>query len=338
VKHTPPTRRLPDRPDLGQLKRQAKELLAAFLSRDPDAVAEVNRFYHEADAAAFALHDAQLVMARAHGYDSWPKLKAYVDGVTIQRLVEAVRANDLDGVRAILRVRPELVNTVERWNYEYTALHYAVLERMPEMTRLLMRFGADPHAGISPHNEATSAWTIATERGFNEIAAILREEEQRRDAAALATDEPLIALRRAMRSGDEDQVIAAIERYPELVQFQMPGNRRTPLHLASALLLRRTVARLLDLGTNVNVRAADGTTPLDVAGMLCDTARRAESMADMIEFLKDRGAEMTPRSAVILGDEGFLRARHADGSLPEPQDDQGWLLRLAVDCDRPDIL
>jgi len=113
VPHTLPTRKLPARPDLRQLKRQAKQLLEAFLSGDPNAVAEVNRFYHDADPATFALHDAQLVLARSYGYDSWPKLKAYIDGVTVRRLVAAARANNVEEVRAILRIRPELVDTVE---------------------------------------------------------------------------------------------------------------------------------------------------------------------------------------------------------------------------------
>ena len=53
--------RFRDRPDLAQLKRQAKELLKAFVAGDAAAVAEVNAHYQRADAARFALHDAQLV-------------------------------------------------------------------------------------------------------------------------------------------------------------------------------------------------------------------------------------------------------------------------------------
>jgi hypothetical protein len=34
------------------------------------------------DARTFALHDAQFALARAYGFESWPKLKAAVDGVT----------------------------------------------------------------------------------------------------------------------------------------------------------------------------------------------------------------------------------------------------------------
>src|SRR5690242_7024563 len=103
-------RTLPPNPDLDQLKRQAKELLKAFVAGKPEAVAEVNAWYRRADPASFALHDAQLVMARAHGFDSWPKLKAHVDGVTIQRLVDAVKSGTVAEVRAMLKTRPELAN------------------------------------------------------------------------------------------------------------------------------------------------------------------------------------------------------------------------------------
>lgn len=58
-----------EHPDLDQLKRQAKELLKAFTTGLPDAVAEVNAHYRGADAATFALHHAQLVLARAYGFD-----------------------------------------------------------------------------------------------------------------------------------------------------------------------------------------------------------------------------------------------------------------------------
>ncbi|MGH9374177.1 MAG: hypothetical protein ACRD15_21900 [Vicinamibacterales bacterium] len=290
------------------------------------------------DAATFALHDAQLVLARSYGYDSWPKLKAYVDGVTVKRLVTATCANDLEEVRAILRIRPELVNTVEAWNYEYTALHYAVLDRLPGMVRTLMQLGADPHAGINPHTGATSPLTIATERGYDDIAAILREEEQRREADRPTADAVPPELSRALRAGDEDRAMEILEQHPALIHFEVPDNRRTLLHLASALLCRRTVLWLLDHGSNVSARARDGSTPLEVVGLLCTAIDRTERIPAVAQLLRDRGAALTERSAVILGDAEFLRARHADGALVTPQDEHGWLLRLAVDCDRPDIL
>ncbi len=156
----PPTRTLRDRPDPSQLKRQAKELLKAFAGGDADAIAEVGSHYHGASAATFALHDAQLVLARSYGFESWPKLKAYVDGVTVRRLVEAVFAGDITAVKSMLSARPELVHLDVSEYDEHRALHYAVLRRQPEIVRLLMRYGADARKGIWPHRDATSPLTM----------------------------------------------------------------------------------------------------------------------------------------------------------------------------------
>jgi Ankyrin repeats (3 copies) len=170
-----------------------------------------------------ALHDAQLVLARSYGYDSWPKLKSVVDGVTVQRLLAAVHANDHAAVAAMVRVRPELVNSVETAGYEYTALHHAVIERMPDMVRTLMRLGADARIGIYPNTDATSAMTIAAERGYDDMLAILREEERRRESSPTAEDVTLAELRRAFRAGDEESAIGVLRRHPELVRFAEPG-------------------------------------------------------------------------------------------------------------------
>ena len=96
-----PTRAFREHTDLNQLKRQAKELLDSFRTGDGAANAEVNAHYGAADPDTFALHDAQLVLARAYGFASWPKLKAYVDGATAKRFLEAVRPGDSAGESAV---------------------------------------------------------------------------------------------------------------------------------------------------------------------------------------------------------------------------------------------
>jgi len=190
VKQKLSLRRMRKHPDLEQLKRQSKELLAAFRAADSAAVHEVNACYDDPQPATFALHDAQLVIARSYGFDSWPKLKAYVDGVTIRRLVEAVRIGGIESVRTMLKARPELANMAVSYGDEHRAIHYAVMHRQPEITRLLMRKGADARAGIHPHRDATSAWTLAHERGYDDLVAIIQEEEKRR---AKPADEPNVA-------------------------------------------------------------------------------------------------------------------------------------------------
>src|SRR5580704_16668389 len=171
-----------EQPDLAQLKRQAKELLNDFMNGNDTAAAEISAHYDIADTATFALHDAQLVIARSYGFDSWPKLKAYVDGATIRRLVEAVSVGDIAHVRTMLKARPELANMTVSYGDEHRAIHFAVMHRWPEIVRLLMQNGANARAGIDPHRDATSAWTLANERGYQELVSIIEEEENRREA------------------------------------------------------------------------------------------------------------------------------------------------------------
>jgi len=81
------TRRLPEKPDLAQERKRAKELLNALRSNDADAIVRL-RSHHPrfADltpdvlgAASVKLSDAQWVIAREYGFPSWPSLKAHID-------------------------------------------------------------------------------------------------------------------------------------------------------------------------------------------------------------------------------------------------------------------
>jgi ankyrin repeat protein len=337
----PPTRTLRERPDLDQLKRQAKELLEAFRDGDASAVAEVNAHYRAADRTQFALHDAQLVLARSYGFDSWPKLKAHVDGVTVKRLIDAVRANDVAQVCAMLKARPELVHTDMAENNEHRALHYAVFQRAPEMVRVLMEHGADARKGIYPHRDATSALTLATERGYDEIVAIIQEEEQQRrqTRSKAATVSPAQdELIEAIWKGDEVRALAILESTPALIHAR---DRRgwAPLHAAAAVLNERLVAWLLQHGADANQPGPADQTPLDLAdGRGWRRASGLERYPAVVGMLRQRGAELTARSAVALGEADWLRARHAQGLLENRIEGPGGLLSIAVRHDRPEIL
>src|SRR5690242_5991269 len=68
-------RRLPVRPDLDQLKRQAKELLKAIRARHASAQAEVDHFQPDPSHPDKAkLSDARLALARAYQAPSWMRL------------------------------------------------------------------------------------------------------------------------------------------------------------------------------------------------------------------------------------------------------------------------
>ena len=90
---------LPDRLNLDHLKKQAKQLIRLYRSRDAAAMA---RFRSTLPAAAglsdedlssrgLRLHDAQSCVAREHGFASWPDLKRYVEVQAVAREARAVR-------------------------------------------------------------------------------------------------------------------------------------------------------------------------------------------------------------------------------------------------------
>lgn len=99
-----PERRLPVRPDLDQLKRQAKELLEAIRRGDSDALAELRTHHPEPPApAATKLADAQLALARAYEAPSWMRLAQACE------LVDAIWRDDAEAVVTLIRSNPKLL-------------------------------------------------------------------------------------------------------------------------------------------------------------------------------------------------------------------------------------
>src|SRR5689334_7449051 len=253
----PPTRAMRETPDLDQLKRQAKELLEAYRAQSPDAVTDVTAHHRAATLETFALHDAQFVLARSYGFESWPKLKAAVDGVTTTRLHEAVQKGDLGAVRALLARRPEIVDLLPAGpsGFEIRALHIAVLARDVEMTRLLLEAGADTRGGIWPNRAATSPRTIAEERGYDEIVELMAAHEEKRGASnASALDDGARRLQDAMSTGGEEAVIAVFESQPALAGI-CPPDGVTMLHRAVGHGLLRVAKWLIEHGADPNQKS-----------------------------------------------------------------------------------
>src|SRR5215510_46591 len=67
-----PDRDLPARPNLAQYRKRAKDLLRQWRHGDNDALGRL-RDHHPHPPAIPVLADAQLVVAREHGVESWPR-------------------------------------------------------------------------------------------------------------------------------------------------------------------------------------------------------------------------------------------------------------------------
>jgi ankyrin repeat protein len=104
---------LPERPDLDQLRRQAKELRDAARRGDAGALERFASQNLTPSQGPVGLAAAQLVVARELGFSSWPKLRAAVDSAVAMRAgVEEFVAASVDGsiraARAIFDADPDI--------------------------------------------------------------------------------------------------------------------------------------------------------------------------------------------------------------------------------------
>lgn len=135
-----PSRRLPVRPHLEQLHRQAKELLHAVHAGDTNAITELREHHPDSiDPSVAKLADAQLVLARTYGASSWSRLLHAV------QLADAIWRDDLEGVRAIITHNNALIHehvlirTDSNWGPPMT---YAANLGRNDIIRLLRQHGA----------------------------------------------------------------------------------------------------------------------------------------------------------------------------------------------------
>jgi len=100
-----PERRLPVKPDLDQLKNQAKDLLGAIRAGDQSAIAEFEQYHpKKIDPANAKLADAQLVLARSYEASSWTRL------VQSCQLIDAIWRDDVEAVRNLVVSNPHLLH------------------------------------------------------------------------------------------------------------------------------------------------------------------------------------------------------------------------------------
>lgn len=110
-------RHFPVRPNLDQLKHQAKDLLRAVRQGDPDAIEELRKHHPQQDPKQGAkavepsdakLADVQAALARSYGLASWSRL------VTACRMTDAIWRGDADTVRALVVKDPRLLHESAR--------------------------------------------------------------------------------------------------------------------------------------------------------------------------------------------------------------------------------
>ena len=135
---------LPERPDLDQLRRQAKELRDAARHGDPAAVERFARHHRTAPPGVVTLAAAQLVIARELGFASWPQLKAAVDAyaATPERRAEIFVAASIEGHRREAERILDADPAIARYSLEAAAV-------LGDSELVGERLGFDPAAAVA---------------------------------------------------------------------------------------------------------------------------------------------------------------------------------------------
>ena len=109
-----PSQSLPARPNLEQLKNQAKDLLKAYRAGHPSAIARFRESMprllgpvdDQPDSPSLSLRDAQQVVAVEYGFPSWSHMHTHIqerkDVLMFEMTVEGVRVSHKNQQRVVV--------------------------------------------------------------------------------------------------------------------------------------------------------------------------------------------------------------------------------------------
>src|SRR5215469_39387 len=180
-----PVKPLPQNPSLVHLKYQAKDLLKEHAAHDRQAAQRIREFHPRFERALdpeifevrLSLSDAQLTIAREHGFPSWPRLKRHIEKPTLadrldlphheriedvpfRRAVDLLDAGDVAGLRQHLGQHRNLVHEhvlFEGGNYfqnptllefvaENPVRHGKLPQQIVEVAKVILDAGAEQSA------------------------------------------------------------------------------------------------------------------------------------------------------------------------------------------------
>ena len=249
------------RPNLEQYRKQAKELAQECEQRSSDAIARMRRNhprFHQlpetdATAATVNLTDAQLVIAREHGFESWPKFSKHIEMIRIIESVDSLTdpvaafievacsprhsghgSGKLDYAEMILARYPEVATS-----NIYTA---AILADEMTVRGLLQRDSTSATATGGPHG-----WDALTYLCFSRYLRI----DESRSEAFVRTARTLLDAGASAKTGWTEMIdhptprptfesaiygVAGVARHAELTRLLLergadPNDEETPYHV-----------------------------------------------------------------------------------------------------------
>ena len=360
---------LPPRPNLGQYKKLAKDLVKACKSAEPNAIHEWSARWIETLAklseititpdlpvaidrwidqvadfarkkltatgnAKCSLADAQFVIARSHGFESWPKFAHHIEGLArasspisnFETAADAIVSGDVATLDHLLRADPELIRARSAREHRATLLHYisangveGYRQKTPtnavQVAEILLNAGAEIDAEADVYGGG--ATTLAL------VATSVHPER-----AGVQEDLLALLLQRGAKIHHDERIVSAC---------LANGRRRAAEFLAAC-------------GAHLDLEAAAGVGRLEAVraffsndATLQSTATKAQmergflwaceyGRNDVVEFLLRKGVDLQTQAntgqtalhwAVIGGQLGTIKLLIARGASLEEKNSYG---------------
>lgn len=326
-------KQLPASPSLEQLKKQAKSLWKGHRAADSEALTRIRENHprskklseQQVAASAFALADAQLVIASEYGFASWAKLQSHVKALAaasstaeaFASLRDAAGKGDLAQLNRLLDAHPELID--ERGGEGVrTALHQAVFGNREAAVKLLLERGANPNIRCEGDNAYPLHFAVEKHRlpiirllvehgadtigqgDYHELEVIGWAtawdyiQPNPETVAYLLEHGARHNIFSAVAMGEPEVIRELVARTPSDLERRMNGTRMRgmPLHLAVMKNQPASLTTLLDLGANTESLDEAGFSALDLAGL--------NGRHDLVQALLEHGAKVRLPAAVAL--------------------------------------
>lgn len=276
---------LPARPSLDWLRKRAKLSLKQLRLTRPTA----------------KLADAQLALAREHGFSSWRSLKAEIDARTtspappaespteelIAEFLQLISTGELPRIRQLLKENPGLINATgphPHWGGRPQPLHVAIESGRQPVIDLLLRSGADANGSNAEYDHWSPMMIAIGKKRLPAQQALLKRGAR-------------IGVVEALMKGDDRTVLRLLK----------PGPSALPVapNQGSLLMFARTtkaIDRLLALGVSAEMKDHWGTSPIEAFSRLGAKGR------PLVRHLQGRGVSATPAEFARMGDRAALAA------------------------------
>ena len=271
---------LPPNPNLIYLKKQAKALHKQLKAGEPLAAARCQQSHPQgAKLTAPKLSDAQLVIAREHGFASWPRLKQYVEGVRGRPFHRAFETD------------------VDYYEGRAFGLHSVYQTGQPQALKLIRqshpRFASASDEAIKQAEFTLddARLVLAREHGFADWPALVAHIERLAQGKVI---EPFRTAFQAIKANDLQTFKQSLATYPELATT--PGtNGNGLLHLAADFGRVEMVRLLLDAGADINMANNKGWTLLHILACAAVNGQSGgqERLVSYIDALLAAGADVT---------------------------------------------